>query len=135
AAPQLPLRIVESIRLAIDRGVLVRRVGRWERTGEIEDAPLDDVLAARVAGMPPDACPVAVALAVAAGPVTVADLAAIAGVRVSELAAPLRALVRTGFVAEDLDPHGGAQVSLHDRYAAAALALDPAAARAAHARA
>lgn len=115
-APVAALWLQETLRSAIERGVLVRRDGRWARVGELDVRPLRDVLAARLAMLSSEAMRAATALAVLARPVSLRDVAGASRAGAASTAQAIADLCRRGIVDTTSDLRGRAVQSMHDRF-------------------
>lgn len=124
-APISALLLQESLRLALERGAIVRASGSFSRQGEVDDAPLGDVLAARVSNLSRDARSVALASAVLARDATAADLAKVAGMKPKRASPALAELTRRGILERLALSRGRVLHAMHDRYADAVLAAMP----------
>lgn len=125
AAPSSALWVRESLRLALERGAIVRRDGRFVRVGAVPGAPLAEVLSARLRRLSRDARSVALAAAVLARAAGSSELAKVAGMKPARASPALAELVRRGVV-ERHDARERALYAMHDRYAEAVLAAMPA---------
>lgn len=129
--PASALCVQESLRLAIERGAVVRRAGRWQRAAPLPALELDAVLVARISLLDPDARDLARAAAVLRRSSSLADLAAMVGKSVEEGAEPLGRLVRSGIVEHERDARGASRYAMHDRFVDAVLSSSDARALAA----
>lgn len=126
AEPIGALLLQESLRLALERGLVAREAGRFVRVGEVVDAPLTEVLAARIEGLSRDAKSLALASAVLARDATAAELSRVAGLKAKRASPALSELVRRGIVERLALARGRVAHAMHDRYADAVLAAMPA---------
>ena len=111
------LLVQESLRLAVDAGVLRRERGRWTRHGDIEALSLRDVVERRLALLSVEARRVGLAVAVLGLPTSADRISSTAGFEVGQLALPLGELVRSGVVEDLFGPAGGRLYAMHDRFA------------------
>ncbi|HJL16450.1 MAG TPA: protein kinase [Sandaracinaceae bacterium LLY-WYZ-13_1] len=124
--PSSALWVQESLRLALERGVIRRAHGRFARRGEVAGRPLSEVLAARVEMLSRDARTLALAGAVLAVPAGSSELARVAGLARHRASSALAELVRRGIVERRTDGRNRTSYAMHDRYGDAVLAAMPA---------
>lgn len=121
SSPSPALWLQESLRLALERGAIVRRKGRFTRVSEIEAKPLGRVLEERIDRLTRHAERLALTCAVLEGEHTAIDLEHAARMKHDNAVAALAELVRSGILDRRLDGHQRARYTMHDRYAEAAL--------------
>jgi class 3 adenylate cyclase/tetratricopeptide (TPR) repeat protein len=107
-AEGVPLYAVETIRMLVDRGQLVERDGALTVTGPLGVLEIPDTLhaliASRLDGVPPEERSLLQDAAVLGQSFSVPALAAVSGRDQSQLAMPLRDLVRKELLASITDP-------------------------------
>ena len=128
--------VQESLRMALERGAIVRAGDEWRIVGGVPALSALEVLASRFDRLPAEGRRVALALAVLGGEAMGPEVASVAGQDWSRAAVALRDLVRSGVIEDHHDARGRATYTMHDRYRDVVLERLPAAAiRRAHRRA
>ena len=117
--------VQESLRLALDSSVVVRREGEWELVKSIPALPLPEVLARRVGHLTERGQELALAVAVLGGEASASDGAVVAGKPPELAGAALRDLVRAGILEERYDAGGRAVYAMHDRFRDVVLDIAP----------
>ncbi len=130
------LYVQESLRLALERGAIVRRDRRWMLDRDVPAAPLGEVLEARVGHLSPASRRLALAAAVLGGRGTGAEIAIVAGQPLRRSGEALRQLVRAGVLEGEREANGAVGYTMHDRFMEVVLETASAAERrSAHRRA
>ncbi len=88
-----PLWLQESLRSALERGLIRREAGSWKLHGDIAAESLEAVLSRRIDALDPNTFEVAVALAVLERRSTVVDVAAVLERRITAIVVAVRELL------------------------------------------
>lgn len=120
--PANALWVQESLRLAIERGALVRHDARWHVAMPIAAEPLPHVLRDRLQMRGANARQLALAMAVLGRAGTLAELGSVAGLGPEAAGVALGELMRSGIAEDRTDAHGRAVYAMHDRFADLTLA-------------
>lgn len=118
--------IVESIRLALENGSIIRQRGQWYVYEPPPDQPLERVLAARLERLSPDTRKIALASAVLARRSSLVEIARTVGRTVRRAAGGVQDLLRSAVIEDHVVRGGTVLYQMHDRFAEVILSLaDP----------